>query len=230
MKKYQISETGKHNKKVVFLLEGWHSKLWMYWLFSRILSLRGYYCITYAYDSEIFSPDTQKTVKYLNIIQNDILLRLKTLKNEGYVEFNILGTSLGSMLALMVADKSPDISKVILNTIGIDISETVWGWNKIYPGFKEELIRQNFTPDKLKKVWKSITPVNNISNLKNKKILVYLSKKDEVIPYDLGMSLVEEFKKRNYKYSLKVNNYLKHFYAGFYNLMNAKYYLKFLAD
>lgn len=230
MKKYQINEMGKHNKKVVFLFAGWHSKLWMYWLFSKILSSNGYYCITYAYDNDVFSPDTQKTTKHLNEIKDDVLSKIKKLKNEGRNEFYIFGTSLGSMIALMVADKSPDISKIILNTIGIDISETVWGWNNIYPEFKKKLIKQNLTLEKLKKVWSPITPANNINNLKNKKILIYLSKKDEVIPYDLGKSLVIEFEKKNYNYNLVINKNLKHTYTGIFNLINARHYLMFLKN
>ena len=221
---------GKHNKKVVFLLAGWHSKLWMYWLFSNILSFNGYHCITYAYDNEIFSPDTQKTVKHLNEIKEDILSKIKKLKKEGYNKFSIFGISLGSMLALMVADKSPDISKVILNTIGIDISETVWGWNKVYPGFKKGLIEQNLTLNELKEIWSSITPANNIHNLKNKNILIYLSQKDEVIPVNLGNRLVAEFKKKNYEHNLVLNNYLKHSYTCIYNLINAGRYLMFLKN
>src|SRR3989344_7312618 len=113
MQKYQISEMGKNNKRVIFLLAGWNNKLWMFWLFSRILALNGYYCITYAYDGEVFSPNTKATIKHFNEIRDEILLRITKLKKNGYKYFSIFGTSLGSMLTLMIADKSPDISKVI---------------------------------------------------------------------------------------------------------------------
>jgi|SRR3989344_4001184 len=230
MQKYHVMEMGKNNKRVIFLLSGWYNKLWMFWLFSKILSLNGYYCITYAYDGDVFSPNTKATTKYFNEIKDEILLKITELKKSGYKDFSIFGTSLGTMLALMIANKSPDISRVVLNTTGIDVSEAVWGWDKVNVSFKKELLQQKLTLKQLKELWSEITPASNINNLKNKKILVYLSIKDEVIPFNLGKHLVSEFEDRHYDYTLITNNKLKHLYTGAYNLINARRYLSFLKN
>ncbi len=230
MRKYHVMEMGQHNKRVIFLLAGWYNKLWMFWVFSKILSFNGFYCITYAYDGDIFSPNTEATTKHFNKIQDEILLKIIELKKRGYKDFSIFGTSLGSMLALMIADKSSDISKIILNTTGIDISEVVWGWVKVKIPFKKELLKQNLTLKQLKVLWNDITPASNINNLKNKKILVYLSKKDEIIPFNLGQRLVNEFENKRYNYTLVTNNKLNHLFTGTYNLFNAGRYLSFLKE
>ena len=221
-------EMGKNNKKVIFLLAGWYNKLWMFWIFSKILSINGYRCITYAYDGDVFSPDVEKTSIYIKEIQGDLLKRITQLKQEGCKDFSIFGTSLGSMIALMVADKTSDVSKVILNTTGIDVAEAVWSWDNINPTFKEELVKQKLTLPKLKTLWNDIPPASNIANLGNKKILIYLTEIDEVIPFNLGKSIVKEFNERKYNYTLITNKHLKHLYAGAYNLFNAKVYLNFL--
>jgi esterase/lipase len=166
VKIYKKNEKGKNNRKVIFLLTGWRNRLWMYWPFAKILSLNGFYCITYAYDDEIFSPDTAKTVRYLTEVRDDVLITIKKLKKEGTKDFSIFGTSLGSMIALMIANNSKGVSKIILNTTGSDIAEIVWSWNKIFSWFKEDLLEQGFILDKLEKVWSSITPKNNTDQLK----------------------------------------------------------------
>jgi len=219
---------GRDNKKVIFLLAGWCNKLWMYWIFSKIIAMNGFYCITYAYDVDVLSPDTKKTLKHFSDLRDSILKKISKLKKEGYKEFSIFGTSLGSVISLMVANNSPEISKVILNAVGADLAETVWSWDKIIPSFKDRLLKQGLTLSKLKKEWRKIAPINNIHNLKNKNILVYLSKKDEVIPFGLGKKLVREFDKKNYNYTLVVNNKLRHLNTCAYNLFKVNVYLNFL--
>lgn len=230
MQKYHVMEMGERNKKVIFLLAGWYNKLWMFWIFSKILAINGYYCITYAYDSDIFSPDTVKTTRHMKEIMNEILKKINQLKKEGYKDFSVFGTSLGSMIALMVANKSSEISRVILNTTGIDVAETVWGWDNLNSSFKKKLTQQGITLVKLKKIWKSITPANNISNLNKKKILIYLSEKDEVIPFTLGKRLIRRFDAMKYNYILVKNNKFKHLYTGAYNLFKVNVYLNFLKN
>ncbi len=228
MKKYQVMRRGSGNEKVIFLMTGWHMSAWMYSLFSQVLASNNFYCITYGYDSNVFSPDIDKTNTQLKIIRDSVLEEIKKLKKEGYEEFSIFGTSLGSMISLMIADKSKDISKIILNTVGIDVAENVWDWDKLNPVFKNELLAQGLTIEKLKQKWKEITPAENINNLKGKKILVYLAEKDEIIPFKLGMRLINEFDKKNYDYKLIKNKKLNHFFTGLYNLSNPKVYLDFL--
>lgn len=228
MSDFYISKHGKQNKKVIFLLAGWQNKIWMYGLFAKILARNGYYCIAYAYNNSVLSPDTKKTVMYLTDVRNNILNRIGELKKEGYTDFSIFGTSLGSVIALMVANKTPDISKVILNTPGIDMAQTIWGWDKVKTYFKKALIEQNFTLEKLIAVWKPISPSSNIDNLHGKRILVYLSKNDRMIPYHQGQKLVRELESKKYDVKVITNNHVGHLLAGALNLLKAKTYLEFL--
>lgn len=221
---------GPQHKKVVFLLAGWRMKLWSLWPASKILEKNGFYCITYTYDNSVFSPDVSKTVENFQLIKNDILQSISELKKKGYTEFSVAGGSLGSIFAVLVANESPDITKLILNTTGADTAKNVWISSITKGAFKESIIKQGYTMEKLQQAWRSIIPIHHIDNLKNKKILVYLSKRDTVIPFSLGMELIQAFEKRDYDYRLIINTRLGHIATAMYNSFKAKDYIDFLNE
>lgn len=227
-KQYYTREFGRKNQPVVLILAGWKTRLWMYWPVARILALRGYYPIVYAYDDEVFSPNPARTLKSITAIADVILLRISELKNQGHKDFSIFSFSLGTLIGLMVANNSPDVSKVILNLVGTGPAETVWSWDKLYPDFEQKLHNQHLTLDNLSKIWAPIAPVNNISRLRGKKLLIYLTKRDKVIPYDHGLELVGQIKTAGYDYRLITNHHLVHAHAGVYNFANMRTYLDFL--
>lgn len=219
---------GEKNKRVIFLLTGWHTRLWMYHPFSKILETNGFYCITYAYNNDILSPNTQQTVENFTKVRDDVLQKIEELKRDGLSNFSVFGTSLGSLIAIMIAHKSSDVSKIILNTTTIDGARTVWSWDHVKTYFKKDLIRQHFTLEKLQKVWASISPEHNIDNLKRKKFLIFLSKKDQIMPYSLGRELVEKLEEYHYECKVIRNKHWGHALTCYYNLINSKVYLKFL--
>jgi esterase/lipase len=227
---FETKEYGKKNKKVIFLLAGWYMRMWTLWPAAKILEKSGYYCICYAYDNAIFSPDVPKTVENIHLIKNDILHRIIQLKNKGYTEFSMAAGSLGTVIALLVANESKDVTKIILNTTGADTAENVWISDMTKETFKKEVVKQGYTLKKLQKAWKTIIPLYNIDNLKDKKLLIYLSEKDTIIPYQLGLKLIHEFENRKYDYKLIINTKLGHLHAALYNSFNAKVYLKFLSN
>lgn len=228
MASFQMESVGGSSKRAVFLLAGWQNKLWMYRLFAYLLAWNGFYCIICAYDDDVFSPDTEKTVKELLSIRNAVLRKVAQLKDMGITEFSLFGTSLGSMIAILVANASPDVSKVILNTTGLDLAEVVWSWNHGNYYFKRELQSQHFNSEKLRVAWAPINPVNNLDHMHGKKFLVFLSKKDEIIPYELGRQLVDHLREKGVPCHVVVNRTLGHILTGMYNLFNAPLYLSFL--
>lgn len=221
---------GKQNTRVIFLLAGWQNSLWMFWIFAWILAMNGFYCITYAYDDDVFSPDTGKTVKNMLTVRDILLSHIAVLKKNGCTDFSLFGTSLGTVLALLVTNVSQDVSTIILNTTGYDIAETVWSWNSGNQYFKKELQSQHFTLEKLRVVWAPINPVHNLDAITGKRILMYLSKKDEIIPFGFGQQLLEKLKANGNTCEVVINRSLGHILSGIYNLCNFSVYLKFLKD
>lgn len=229
MFKIQSQAFGQKNKKIIFLLAGWGNSIKPYWLFAKILQLHGYHVIVYVYDKEILSPHIKNTVTNFILVRDTILKKIYDLKKLGHTSFYFFGTSIGTTLTLMVANKNSDISKIILNLTGADLVETVWGWgDRLNPEFKKGFQEQNITLPELRNHWKQLNPINNVENLKATKLLVYLAENDDVIPYRQGLQLLLEFKKRKYSYSLLVNKKLRHVSAGALNLLKWKIYIDFL--
>ncbi len=220
---------GKDNKKVIFILNGWKGKAWQILPVARLLKLKGYNCVVYSYDNSILSPDIKLTRQNIIEVKNDVVRQVKLLHKQGKTKFIIIGNSLGSIIGVLAANESQLISKLILNSIGADIAETIWTWDSVNDNFKKRLLRkQPVTLKELKREWEMISPIYHLDKLKNKQILVYLSKKDEIIPYKQGMKIVNEFKKRKYDVVLKTNINLNHYISCGLNYHNIIGYLSFL--
>jgi esterase/lipase len=227
MQNLHIDEFGKRNDKVVLLLGGWTYQPWLLAIFGRLIALRGYYCIAYTYDDDVFSPDYNKTVKSLLGIKDEILNHIKELHGVGRDTFYVVGTSLGSILAVLVANESPDISKVVLNTTGADVAKTVWTWDRVKPWFKNDLVKQSLTEDELIEHWKPISPVYNLKNLKSKQVLVYLAQNDTTIPFDQGRALVSKLDVLGAPYEVVIDRRHSHAVAGLLNLFRVSRYVNF---
>ena len=199
----------------------------MFYPISKLLEINGFYCLTYSYPTTVFSPKAQRTVHNLLHIRNAILHKIAALKKEGYNDFSLFGTSLGSLIALLIANESPDVNKIILNTASINLAQNVWDWDKTIPEFKTKLLKQKLTLTKLKKLWHPISPLNNLDHLHGKKILIYLSQKDEVIPCQ-PLEIHKQMAQRHYSYKLIITNTVGHVFTSTYNLLNAPIYLDFL--
>ena len=225
---FKKKEYGKENKKVIFLLAGWYMKLWSLWPVAKILEKNGYYCICYAYDNTVFSPDVPKPIENIFLIKDDILKMIYQLKKKGYTNFSIASVSLGGVITMLVANESNDIKKIIFNTGGADIALNVWTSSTTRGNFKKEIINQGYTLESLRVAWQSINPLDNMGNLDDRKFLVYLAKKDKAIPFSNGMKVVYELQKKKCNYRLIINTNFGHLLTGIYNYLNAKVYLEFL--
>ncbi|HSX10056.1 MAG TPA: prolyl oligopeptidase family serine peptidase [Candidatus Saccharimonadales bacterium] len=219
---------GKHNKKVVFLFSGWRMNLSLLLLPIKILERNGFYCICYTYDNDVFSTNIPQTVHNIQSIKNDVLEAISQLKTNGYTNFSVISVSLGGVIAMLVGNESKDVKKIIFNTGGADIALNVWTSSITRGKFKQEIIDQGYTLESLREAWRSINPLDNIENLRDKKILIYLAQKDNAIPFLNGMMVVGAFQKKKYSYSLIVNTKFGHLLTGIYNSLNAKVYLDFL--
>ena len=218
-----------HSGKAVFLLAGWKVKYYQFWLFAKILEWAGFQCILYVFNDDFFSPDIEQTAANFHKAQNEILGEIERLRNKGVMNISIFGVSLGSALAFMVADRSRAVSKIIINMSGLDMVQSVWGWGeKTNPEFRRHFRRANITLSDLQKGWFDINPKNNIANIKNRNILLYLSERDEIIPYAEGLVLADSLKKNNHL-RVMVSKRLNHFYAAVKNMFLFPRYINFYA-
>lgn len=221
---------GARHKRVVFLMGGWAYQLFYLWPTAKILSLHGFHVISYCYDYNVLSPDVTKTRESMLAITDDVLKQITKLKKQGKTDFAIFGTSLGTIPAVLVANQSPDITRVVLNTTSADLAKTVWTWDNVKASFKLALLNNNVTLPQLIKDWKPISAIYHIDNFKGKKVLVFLAKKDVVTPYAQGQELAKAIKAKGADCKVVVNKRYPHSITGLLNLVKPKLYMSFLRE
>lgn len=219
---------GVNKKKVVFLLSGWQGTQAQHWLFSKLIEKSGYNCITYTYDKEILDPNPKLTANNVSMVVADILNEISLFKNQSIHDITIIGTSMGNIPAIITANKSADVGKLILNMCGYDMAHIIWSWDHVIKGFKEEMIKTGVTLEKLTREWQSINPKNNLTMLKNKKILLLMSKSDKIIPFQQAEDLRKSLQKINGSTIFETSHYFGHYLYGVINLFKMPFYLSSL--
>lgn len=225
---FKVKTYGEKNSKVVFVFSGWKTTQWQFWFVGKTLQAYGYKAFIYTYDSSILSPDIKQTVKNFSIIKNDVLKQMKSLSKKEQKNIGVFGNSLGTILAFMVADEVPAVTKVIANLTCADVAEVVWSWDRIEKGFKEQLQKQNITLPALQSAWASLSPINHLSSIASKDLLLFAAEKDEVIPYEQAKALIEACKQKNQKTEAIINSRHPHVMSALINILRYETYINFL--
>ena len=181
----------------------------------RVLSERivkaGYSCLSYEFPTNILSQDIYKTREAFLKIKKDIRKEIKRIKKfYTFKEITIIGISLGCVNATMIADNNKDIDNICLVVPGDSLAFCLWN-GVATVDIKEKIEKQNISLKTLERVWKKLAPKNNLSYQKNKHIEIYISRTDDVIPYESGKRLVEEMKKKGLNPEIFTNNKLGHY-------------------
>lgn len=221
---FNVKQFGKGNK-LVMLYVGWHGSIKSYNYPIQKLVKAGYKVIAYEYKNNVLAPDIEVTLQNAQAILKDSMQKIS--ENKSATQIATFGTSYGTLIACLVAKKSPRVNKVILNLAGDWLGDTVWNWNKTNKDFKDELVKLGMTEVKLHSAWETISSAYEAEKLKDKQVLLYVAKNDRVIPYDRGISLAKELKKGGAKVTLKTSRF-GHMVSIILNLARAQTYLDFL--
>jgi esterase/lipase len=227
MLKYKTYSFGSKNKHLLLFFAGWHFGLITFFPILFLLSRKGFHVIFYEYEDNILSSDIQKTKNNLLFVRDEALKSLDKIKNN-YEQISIFGVSLGAVIGLLIANKTPDVKKVILNITGASMSETIWSWDNVFKFLKQSLIKKGITLEILQSEWQEIEPINNIDNLQGKELLIYATKSDEVIPHNQTQILLQALDQKQISYEYHDIKNLWHIPAAGYFLLKSKTYLEFL--
>ncbi len=204
--------------KLFVLIDPYRSNLGLFSGIKKFIKSRGESSIAYRFPADILTSDYKSTYDGFKKMRADISLDLEDLKKEyGFKEIEVLGFSLSCVPALMIANGNPLINSIKLVVPGHCLAESLWF------GIRTDDLRKGFekkgvTLEKLKEYWKDLAPENNIDKLSGKKISIFLSEADTVIPYKFGMNLVKSLEQHNVPFELKTNKHLGH-YLTVYNLL-----------
>jgi hypothetical protein len=150
----------------------------------------------------IVSSNVARTVQVCRQAVLDARRAIAWLASEGYERIGILGTSLGSCLALLTTAHEPLIRAEALNHISPYFADVVWR------GLSTDHVRQGLDGhvdlDTLRALWKPISPRWYLDRLRDRQTLLVYAKYDLTFPVDLSEDLVREFGEHDVPHDVSV--------------------------
>jgi dienelactone hydrolase len=140
----------------------------------------------------IVSANVMRTLQVCRQAVLDARRAIAWLKAQGYERIGILGTSLGSCLALLTAAHEPLIDAEALNHISPYFADVVW--RGLSTAHVREGLNGHVELDLLRSIWQPISPRGYLERLRNRKTLLVYARYDLTFPVDLSEDLVRAFK------------------------------------
>jgi dienelactone hydrolase len=140
----------------------------------------------------IVSANVMRTLQVCRQAVLDARRAIAWLKLQGYDRIGILGTSLGSCLALLTAAHEPLIGAEALNHISPYFADVVW--RGLSTAHVREALNGHVELDLLRSIWQPISPRGYLERLRNRKTLLVYARYDLTFPVDLSEDLVRAFK------------------------------------
>jgi hypothetical protein len=140
----------------------------------------------------IVSANVARTLQVCRQAVLDARRAIAWLAAQGYQRIGILGTSLGSCLALLTTAHEPLIRVQALNHISPHFADVVWR------GLSTRHVREGLDGhielDLLRTLWRPISPRWYLERLRDRKTLLVYAHYDLTFPVDLSQDLVAAFR------------------------------------
>ena len=150
----------------------------------------------------IVSANVARTVQVCRQAVLDARRAIAWLAMRGYDRIGILGTSLGSCLALLTAAHEPLIKAEALNHISPHFADVVWR------GLSTEHVRAGLDGhielDLLRTLWTPISPRGYLERLRDRRTLLVYARYDLTFPVDLSEDLVRAFRDQGIPHEVAV--------------------------
>jgi dienelactone hydrolase len=150
----------------------------------------------------IVSSNIVRTVQVCRQAVLDARRAIDWLQQQGYERIGILGTSLGSCLAMLTSAHEPRIRAQALNHVSPYFADVVWR------GLSTRHVRQGLdghvTLEQLRDYWRPISPFSYLDRVGHVKTLLVYARYDLTFPVDLSRMLVDEFGQRRLPHEVAV--------------------------
>jgi len=141
----------------------------------------------------IVSSNIVRTVQVCRQAVLDARRAIAWLHGLGFERIGILGTSLGSCLAMLTSAHEPLIRAQALNHVSPWFADVVWR------GLSTRHVRQGLDGhielDRLRQLWRPISPFSYLERIRDTQTLLVYAAYDLTFPVDLSRSLIEEFER-----------------------------------
>ncbi len=142
----------------------------------------------------IVSSNVGRTVQVCRQAVLDARRAIAWLASRGYESIGILGTSLGSCLAMLTAAHEPRVRAAALNHVSPYFADVVW------EGLSTEHVREGLNGrielEALRRIWMPISPFPYIDRVRGRKVLLIYARYDLTFPLTLSKMLVTEFRRQ----------------------------------
>src|SRR5687767_2312326 len=205
----------KDGRRAVVVLPQWNSDPEGHIGLSRLLARAGVSALRLSlpYHDErmppeltradyIVSSNIARTVQVCRQAVLDARRAVGWLAQQGYERIGILGTSLGSCLAMLTAAHEPRIRVQALNHVSPWFADVVWR------GLSTKHVREGLDGhidlERLRDLWRPISPFSYLDRLQNTRTLLVYARYDLSFPVDLSRMLVSEFEQRGLPHEVAV--------------------------
>jgi pimeloyl-ACP methyl ester carboxylesterase len=121
---------------------------------------------------------------------------------QGFERIGILGTSLGSCLAMLTSAHEPLIRAQALNHVSPWFADVVWR------GLSTRHVRGGLDGhidlERLRHLWRPISPWSYLDRIRDTRTLLVYARYDLTFPVDLSRTLVDEFARRDLPHEVAV--------------------------
>lgn len=150
----------------------------------------------------IVSANVGRTMQVCRQAVLDARRAIAWLASQGYESIGILGTSLGSCLAMLTAAHEPLVRAAALNHISPYFADVIW------EGLSTSHVRQGLDGaidlERLRRLWMPISPFPYLERVRGKQVLLVYARYDLTFPVPLSKRLVDEFRRRGIAHEVVV--------------------------
>jgi pimeloyl-ACP methyl ester carboxylesterase len=141
----------------------------------------------------IVSSNIARTVQVCRQAVLDTRRAVAWLESLGFERIGILGTSLGSCLAMLTSAHEPRIKAQALNHVSPYFADVVWR------GLSTRHVREGLDGhidlERLRHVWRPISPFSYLERVRQTETLLVYAAYDLTFPVDLSRLLIDEFRR-----------------------------------
>jgi hypothetical protein len=150
----------------------------------------------------IVSSNVGRTAQVCRQAVLDARRAIAWLAREGYTSIGILGTSLGSCLAMLTTAHEPLVQAAALNHISPYFADVIWeGLSTVHV---REGLDGSIELDALRRIWMPISPFPYLERVRGRKLLLVYARYDLTFPVTLSKMLVNEFRRRKIDHRVAV--------------------------
>jgi hypothetical protein len=150
----------------------------------------------------IVSSNISRTVQVCRQAVLDARRAVAWLERQGFERIGILGTSLGSCLAMLTSAHEPRIKAQALNHVSPWFADVVWR------GLSTRHVRQSLDGhidlETLRDLWRPINPFSYLEQVRGTQTLIVYARYDLTFPVDLSQRFVQEFRARSLPHDVMV--------------------------